>query len=393
MKKNLAFVALATFFWMLMAAPAWSQTTAHIEGKITDGGKPVPNAQIVMTNVANNRKYKVKADKSGTFAMLGVEFGQYSIQVNDANGQTLATLQKAISPSADGGPVQVALDVSQGPPGSQSSGQSQPQGGTQSQSNQSQGQITTGGQQSQPKYTKEQVEEMQKQNEKAKNENALINQLQDSMKAQNWTAALPLAQQLVAADPNNWQFYQALGNIDLKLEQYDQAADAYAKGIQAAEAMPVDSKNPASDPARKKAGEAAMLTNQGNAFLKLKKNNEAVEAFTKAASMDPNPAVAYFNLCATQYNTGNVDGALQACDKAIAADPTKADAYFIKGSLLVGESKVDASGKMTAPPGASEALNKYLELQPEGQHAADVKQMLQAIGSKVETTYKKGKGK
>jgi type II secretory pathway component PulL len=48
---------------------------------------------------------------------------------------------------------------------------------------------------------------------------------------------------------------------------------------------------------------------------------------------------------------------------------------------------------MTAPPGASEALNKYLELQPEGQHAADVKQMLQAIGSKVETTYKKGKGK
>jgi hypothetical protein len=45
-------------------------------------------------------------------------------------------------------------------------------------------------------------------------------------------------------------------------------------------------------------------------------------------------------------------------------------------------------GKYDAPPGASEALNKYLELQPDGPHANDVKQMLQFIGSKVETNYK-----
>src|SRR5256885_4369493 len=53
-----------------------------------------------------------------------------------------------------------------------------------------------------------------------------------------------------------------------------------------------------------------MLTNEGNAYLKLHKNTEAVAAFTKAASMDPNPGVAYFNLCATQYNAGNSEGAL-----------------------------------------------------------------------------------
>ena len=79
-----------------------------------------------------------------------------------------------------------------------------------------------------------------------------------------------------------------------------------------------------------------MLTQQGNAYLKLRKNKEAVDAYTKAASYDPNPATAYWNLCATQYNTGNVDGALDACNKAIVADPGKADAYFIKGVLLVG---------------------------------------------------------
>ena len=32
-----------------------------------------------------------------------------------------------------------------------------------------------------------------------------------------------------------------------------------------------------------------MLTNEGNAYLKLKKNDKAIEAYTKAATMDPNP--------------------------------------------------------------------------------------------------------
>jgi tetratricopeptide (TPR) repeat protein len=138
---------------------------------------------------------------------------------------------------------------------------------------------------------------------------------------------------------------------------------------------------------------AQMLTNEGNAYLKLKKNDKAIEAYTKAASMDPNPATAYFNICATQYNTGNTQGALAASDKAIAADATRADAYFIKGSLMVGDSKLDKDGKLTAPAGTSEALNKYLELAPDGPHAGDVKAMLQAIGAKIETTYHEKKKK
>jgi tetratricopeptide (TPR) repeat protein len=154
------------------------------------------------------------------------------------------------------------------------------------------------------------------------------------------------------------------------------------------------SKNdPKADPAKAKAAVAQMLTNEGNAYLKLKKNDKAVESYTKAAAMDPNPGTAYFNLCATQYNSGNTQGALAACDKAIQADPNRADAYFIKGSLMLGDSKQDKEGKLQAPPGTSEALNKYLELAPDGPHAADVKAMLQAIGAKIETTYKEKKKK
>jgi hypothetical protein len=60
---------------------------------------------------------------------------------------------------------------------------------------------------------------------------------------------------------------------------------------------------------------------------------------------------------------------------------------------MMGQGKLDSGGKYTAPEGTAEALNKYLELAPDGQHANDVKQMLTAIGAKIETNYKSGKKK
>jgi hypothetical protein len=86
-----------------------------------------------------------------------------------------------------------------------------------------------------------------------------------------------------------------------------------------------------------------------------------------------------------------MDAAEAACTKAIAADPNKADAYFIKGSAMFGKGKMDANNKWTVPDGTAQALNKYLELAPTGAHANDVKQMLEAVGAKIETTYKSRK--
>lgn len=397
MKKYSVFTVLAALLVAFSTTLAWSQNTAQLEGKITDGTKPYPNAQITLTNQDNNRVIKLKADKNGNVQALGIPFGTYLIDVTDASGAKIYSDQKHIVTPEDGGPYKLIIDTSKQPGGGQG-------GGT----------ISAG-----PKVSKEEMEAIEKQREKATNINGLITQAMNAMNAKQWDQALPLTQQLVAADPTNWQFYQALGNTEFNLGlaaagnpdhtvavgHYERASDAYAKGVQAAESnTTVDPKNAATDPVKKKAGEAQMLTNEGNADLKIaaneqdasakkQKSDAAIAAFTKAASLDPNPGTAYFNLCATQYNTGNVDGALEACDKAIAADPNKADAYFIKGSLMVGESKLDANNKMIAPPGTSEALNKYLELAPDGPHAKDVKDMLAAIGSKIETTYKKGKGK
>jgi tetratricopeptide (TPR) repeat protein len=125
-----------------------------------------------------------------------------------------------------------------------------------------------------------------------------------------------------------------------------------------------------------------MLTQKGNAYLKLRKNDEAIAAYTKAAELSPNQGLAYFNLCATYYNLGKMDEAAAVCDKCIAVEPTRADAYFVKGSALFSKGKLDAKSKYMVPPGTAEALNKYLELSPTGSHAKDVKEMIEMIGAK-----------
>jgi tetratricopeptide (TPR) repeat protein len=426
MKKNLILGICVVLVFAL--GSAWAQL-GQVSGKILgDDGKPLVNAKVVYSNPSNGRKYNYKTDKKGQYVGLGIPYGPYEVTITNDKGEQVVTMtanigadpadnelqldlskpdsqqQGHISHSGTGGASGPAVGghtlpstqgVDQSPSKSKNQGQNQGE-------NQGQGQISAGGQatqsgqqqqqQQQPKLSKEQVEEIKKNNAKAESQNALIAQVNTAMQAKDWQGAVTPLQQLISTDPNNWQYYSGLGDAQLNLQQYDQAVEAYEKGIQVAESD-ADPKNPINkDPAKKKAAIAKMLTNEGNAYLKLKKNKEAVEAYTKAADMDPNPGTAYFNICATQYNTGNVEGALQACDKAIAADPAKAEAYFIKGSLLIGESKME-NGKMVPPPGTAEALNKYLELQPQGQHAADVKQMLQAVGADVQTSYKKAKGK
>jgi tetratricopeptide (TPR) repeat protein len=119
---------------------------------------------------------------------------------------------------------------------------------------------------------------------------------------------------------------------------------------------------------------AKRLIAQANADIKARDYDAAVAAFTQAEAADPGSA-ASFDLCVVNYNLGRVEASLAACNRAIAVDPAKADAWFIKGSELVAQGTM-ANGKLTAPPGAIEALHRYLELAPDGPHATDVKQML-----------------
>jgi tetratricopeptide (TPR) repeat protein len=201
----------------------------------------------------------------------------------------------------------------------------------------------------------------------SENQNALIAKAQAALDAKQWPEAEAALKQLLASEPR-WEYLQGLGVAQFNQGHYADSLDSLQRAIDLAG----KSASPAAI--------AAMYTTIGNANLKLKKNDAAIAAYTKAAALDPNPAVPYFNLCAVMFNMGQPAAkTVAACDKAIAADPKKADAYFIKGSSLYGEGALNKSNKFVVPPGAVEALKQYLVLAPGGSHVQDVKAMLDAL--------------
>jgi tetratricopeptide (TPR) repeat protein len=227
--------------------------------------------------------------------------------------------------------------------------------------------------------------------------NGLILQTNAAAQAKDWPKTKELTVKLIAANsklaaayPDDASYpaaepgyYQLLGTAHLNLGEYQAAIAAYEKCTGRAQVLCDGRKD---SPELKKTMGIA-LTSEGNAWLKLGKSKEAMACYERAIPFASNPATAWFNLCATRYNMGDMDGAIVAADKAIALDPTKADAYFIKGSCLFGNATVDANGKTIIPPEAMVALQKYLELAPNGGHTDDVKQMLDYAGTAVKTTY------
>jgi tetratricopeptide (TPR) repeat protein len=201
----------------------------------------------------------------------------------------------------------------------------------------------------------------------SENQSALVAKAQAALDAKQWPDAEAALKQLSASEPR-WEYLEALGVAQFNQGHYADTIESYRRAIELA------GKNASP------AAIAQMYTTIGNANLKLKKNDAAIAAYTKAAALDPNPAVAYFNLCAVMFNMGQPAAkTVPFCDKAIAADPKKADAYFIKGSSLYGEGAVDKSNKFVVPPGTVEALKQYLVLAPGGPHAQDVKAMLDGL--------------
>src|SRR6266513_827991 len=137
---------------------------------------------------------------------------------------------------------------------------------------------------------------------------------------------------------------------------------------------------------------ASYYNNLAQAESKIGKVEEAVKAYDQAAQLYPAGAAQfYYNQGAVLTNAGKADQAIASFDKAIAADPNKAEAYYQKGVNLIAKETTDKNGKVIPAPGTEEALNKYLELQPNGPFAEAAKGLLQSIGATVETSYGKKK--
>jgi tetratricopeptide (TPR) repeat protein len=468
---------------LLLPMQRWNATvTGHI---LDHEGKPLAGATVTYTNVGifdrvdqrikegTGQVYKIKTDKQGRFELLGMQFGIYQIEVTAPDGARVYSGRKNINdPNDKEFQAQNDLEIdlskvesSQVEPGAETN--------------------LAGG-----KKTKEQMELIREENANKAKINRLIVQLQGALDAKEWPSATDLLQQLIAIDPNRWEFYQNLGTIQANQTHYQEAVASFAKGVEVAEKLLPNAADPqqmktyigdlylsegdaynrmgkldeavamyakaadisfkpgaahfhacnalfnngrneqaieeckqavAADPGqwefyqvlggaqnalgksedalesyekgaeaakkmmeenpdsgRAKTGLGQILNAEGNLLVHIKKHEQAIEAFSKAAEVAAYPAMPYFNICATYYNLRRSQEALAACDRAIAADPTLSDAYFIKASILFGEGRNEA-GRYVVPAGTTDSLNKYLQYAPFGEHASTVRSMIDRV--------------
>jgi tetratricopeptide (TPR) repeat protein len=198
--------------------------------------------------------------------------------------------------------------------------------------------------------------------------------------ANNWDGAVDGFTKASAVDPNQ---HVVWGNL----------ADSYVSRAKAAPATREADLGKAADAYQKaialKADDSAYHNNYALVLAQEKKFDDAQTELTKAAQLDPpNAGKYYYNLGAVYVNTGNGEAASAAFKKALELDPNYADAYYQYGLSLMGKATTDPTGKIVAPPGTTEAFQKYLELKPDGPFAQPSKDMLASMGSKVETNFK-----
>jgi tetratricopeptide (TPR) repeat protein len=369
--KNTSILRVFAILLVLFAAlPAAAQTpaTGSIKGTVTDESKPLAGVVVNLANIDAGKSFRIKTDDLGRFAIEAAPYGDYEVEVISAGGEKLLTEEITIYASGSPAIAIVKIDVSQAKITSISSDLTPISA------------IDPTAPAPKTKYSKQQMRDMKTKNEKISEMNVLILQANGALLEGRWQEALAPLQELTGMDPDNWEFFSGLGDAQSHLGQYQEAIGSYETGILVAgDLAAVDPNGTAAGLERKKAGVGHMLNNEGNTYNELHKAKEALAAYSKAAALDPNPKLAYYNLCATQYNAKNVEGALDACDKAIAVDPGKAETYFLKGSLLVYMNQPGQNGKVTVPAGAANALKKYLELAPDGEHAKEVRQMLEYL--------------
>jgi len=370
MLASLRGFALLAFCFVLFAGASFAQITA-IEGDVKGpDGQMVKGAVIQIDREDMKGSYKgAKTDKKGHYIYNGLPLGgkyTVSVYIDGQKRDEVSHIQTRL-----GDPVPVNFDLKAPQQAGQAAAAPAPP--------------TPEQERSLSKEQKEAIEKLNKENAAivAKNKalNDTFNAGKEAANAKNFDVAIEAFQKGTELDPTQaviWanlaDSYVGLANTKTGPEQQaplEKSLDAFQKAISTA-----------------KADNPAYHNNYALALGRLKKTDEAQAELNKAAQLDPpNAARYYYNLGAVLVNGGQTTAAEEAFKKAIAANPDYADAQFQYATALSAKLATGADGKVVAPPGMKEALDKYLELQPTGQFADAAKGMLQMIGATIDADY------
>lgn len=356
----------AAAVWLALSAPVWAQQII-VKGKVVDETGPLAGVRLDFHSAETGAKFNLTTDKKGEYFTIAAPTGVYKVTLSK-DGQTLWTQDNVhVVFSEQGNEFNFDLAKLRAAAMAQTG----------------QAQMTA--------EQKKRLEEARKERVTVAALNEKLAAARAAEEANNWGEAVTILTETTTMDPTRHELWASLCSAELGANRFEDAAMHCQKGITLAQQQP----NP--DPVRM----AQYHNNLGQAYAKSGKAKEAMAEFTAAATADPASASKYyFNLGAILTNQAArqsdqaarirlIDQATEAFDKATTADPNYAEAYYQKAVNLLGKATLDKNNKMVAPPGTAEAFNKYLELEPTGQHAEEVKGMLAYIGAEVQTTYGK----
>ncbi|HLJ48331.1 MAG TPA: tetratricopeptide repeat protein [Bryobacteraceae bacterium] len=357
--------------FVMFAGAAFAQITA-IEGDVKGpDGQPLKGAAILIERLDMKGTYKgAKSDKKGHYIYNGLPIGKYKVSLV-VDGKTMDTVDNVSTRLGD--PVPIDLDARKGAAQQQAAQQAA-----------STGTVSKDVERGMTKEQKEAYEKKAKENAAAMAKNKALNDAfnagKEAQAAKNFQGAVDAFQKAAELDPNQHVVWGQLAESYISLAGTKTGAesdDALNKGLDAYQkALAL------------KPDDAGYHNNYALALVKAKKIPEAQAELAKAAELDPPGAGKYYyNLGAVLVNSGQNDAAGEAFKKAIELDPTYADAQYQYGVTLLAKATVDKEGKVVPPPGTVEALQKYLELKPDGPYAESAKGMLQTLTGSVTTTY------
>ncbi len=339
-----AFVALIT------AVPLFAQT-GGVTGKCTgQEGKPLAGYTIALERTEVRWTSHTKTNKKGEYIYIGLAPGEYKLTLEDPSGKQMYTITRHVG---IGDPTEINFDMAK------------------------EMEYAKKQMEANPEYQKKMAEQAKDQKEFTglkqifDEGTRLYDAQQYAEAAAMYEKALPMAK-----EKNVPIVLSRLADSYREAKEYNKALETYQKAI-------------ALQP-----NDANLHNNLGSLYAEMGKTDEAQAEFQKAAELNPAGAgKMYYNLGVVMYNKGKMDESEAALKKSIEIDPSFPDAYYLEAQALLGKATLGADGKVQPVPGTVEALQKYLELAPNGKFAGAAKQSLDLLQGSVQTSYSKKKKK
>ena len=318
--SGLRCVLITLLLTVVCATSSFSQSTGILRGQVTGpDGEGVPGVKIVITGQQRPiRTFETETNEEGRYRMMGLRDSPYEVTATTETATAMAVFT-----IRGGQNLTVDLDLGASAAAATAA-----------------------------------LSEEDLANEARREElSASFEQGVAASAAGDYVEAIAQFEIAVSIVDTCYSCYHNIGLANLELGQIDEAEVAFKQALEL------------------RADNAASYTGLAGIYNAQRRFDEAAEMSAEAARLSGGGAgatdpVAVYNQGVIYWNAGNFPMAKEQFEQAVALDPNNADAHYqlAMASLNLGD--------MTS---AVEALEKYIEIAPDGQNADQARGMIQQL--------------